>query len=154
MPSPGPKPPDRRFESSAIADVPAFGHAADALPLSVGSWVIHPAVVNIAPFALVGVPRSAPGCGQRGRAAQPPRPSGRPSSGHAPPGLSQISVVHGSLGIAVEFVASGSEGPHDPECDGRDAEGVTARKCAQCTRSANGPGTHSPVPVADALSAS
>ncbi len=32
--------------------------------------------------------------------------------------------------------------------------GVTARKCAQCTLDANGPGTHPPAPVAELPSAS
>jgi hypothetical protein len=30
--------------------------------------------------------------------------------------LSQISGVDGSSGMVVDFVTSGSEGPHDPEC--------------------------------------
>jgi hypothetical protein len=33
------------------------------------------------------------------------------------PGLSQISDVDGSSGVAVNFIASGSEAAHDPECD-------------------------------------
>src|SRR3954454_23829097 len=37
-------------------------------------------------------------------------------------GLSQISGVDGSSGMAVNFVASGLEGGHDPECDCREAE--------------------------------
>jgi hypothetical protein len=51
------------------------------------------------------------------------RRSGRPSLPNViRMGLSQISGVHGSLGMAADFVASDSEVAHDPECDCREAE--------------------------------
>ena len=37
-------------------------------------------------------------------------------------GLSQISGVDGSSGMVVDFLTSGSEVTHDPECDCREAE--------------------------------
>src|SRR3954469_6775024 len=53
---------------------------------------------------------------------RPVRSSSRHTLGYARAGLSQISSVDGSSGMVVDFVASGSGGPRDPECDCREAE--------------------------------
>src|SRR5215208_1050175 len=44
-------------------------------------------------------------------------------------GLSQISGVDGSSGMVVDFVASGSEGPRDPECDCRELKRRSKDDC-------------------------